>query len=473
MALNPLRGIPSVNEILENPVLRRLVDRISRNTVVTTVRNVLDEVRNEVHSAAAEKTLPSVSELAERIARRVLETERPKIRPVINATGALLDARLGPAPLAEVALAEIVAVARDYTSVEVDLAHGQPARRMADVEELLRELTGAEAAMVVNTKPGATMLVLAALAAGRAVLVSRGQLAEGADGCRLHEIVTASGALLCEIGSANVTRLDDYERAIGAQTAALLVAAPDDFRVVGRTENVALAELVELARRRGLSVIHDLGCGTLTDGQPFGLRDLPGVAESLKAGADLVMLRGDGLLGGPPCGILVGRRTLIESVEKHPLAGALATDQRTLAALAATLRLHRDPQQARLDVPLLHLLTTSVENLKNRASRLAPQVAASGLLASAEAVASIAHLGGANVPSQELPTWCVALVPKGMSVDRLSTLLRSGNPPIVGRQQEDRLLLDLRSVIPRQDQDLVTAVLALDHTPAEEPPGKP
>ena len=370
--MNPLRNMPSINELLESPTLRRLVDRISRNTLVTTVRNVLDEVRSEVQNAASARTLPSVPELAERIARRAMETQRARLQPVVNATGVLLGPGLGRAPLADEALAEMTAIARDYASLELDLTSGQSSRRVEAVEELLVELTGAEAAMVVNNHAGATLLALAALAAGREVIVSRGQLLDLGDGYRLPDVMAASGAELCEVGTTNATHLTDYQSAIGPRSAALMLVCSADYTPAGHIADVGLADLVALGHRHNLPVVYVTDGGTLIDLRPMGLADVPVVGESLKTGADLVLLCGDKFLGGPQCGILVGRRPLIQSIERHPLARTLRVGKLTLAALAATLRLYRDAEKARHVVPLLRLLGTSAENLQNRASAAGP-----------------------------------------------------------------------------------------------------
>jgi L-seryl-tRNA(Ser) seleniumtransferase len=462
MSPNPLRNIPSVSELLESPPLKALVDRINRNAIVGAVRTVLDEMRTEVQTAASELTLPNVPDLAERIARRIMESETPSLRPVINATGILLHTGLGRSPLADDAIAEMTAVARDYASVEVDLPTGRRSRRSVAVENLLKELTGSEAALVVNNNAGATMLTLAALATGREVIVSRGQLIEIGGSYRLPEVMTASGAVLREVGSTNKTHLHDYARAIGEQTAVLLLVHPSNFVVVGFTESVELPALVELGRKHKLPVVHDIGSGAMVDFGQFGFNGEPIAKESISAGADIVLFSGDKLLGGPQCGIIAGRKALVEKIERHPLARALRVDKITLAGLAATLRLYRDPEKARLSVPLLRLLTTSEENLKNRAERLAPQMAAiKSLISSAEAISDVTFLGGGSIPTQQLSTWCVALKPASWSVDRLAAALRAGVPAVVGRVHEGRLLLDLRSVFPRQDTELVSALEAL------------
>lgn len=461
MPTNLFRNLPSVNELLDSPPLKGMVAKVSHHVVVTRVRSFLDDLRSELQSAAAEVKLPDVRELAERIAARISESEKPLLRPVINATGVMLHTGLGRAPLAETAIAEMAAVAQDYASVELDLTSGHRSQRVLAVEGLLAEATGAEAAAVVNNNAAATMLTLAALAAGREVIVSRGQLIEIGGSYRLPEVMSVSGAILREVGTTNKTRLDDYERAIGDRTAALLLVHPSNYVVSGFVKSVPLAELVRLGRARGLPVIHDVGSGALVDFARFGFSDEPVVGESVKQGADMVLFSGDKLLGGPQCGIAVGRRALVEQLLRHPLARALRVDKLTLAALAATLRLYRDPEQVMHTVPLLHLLSTSLDNLRLRAQRLAPQMADCRAIASADPLEDVTYLGGGSLPTQKLATWCVALTPAEMSVDRLATRLRTGRPSVVGRVHEGRLYLDLRTVFPRQDLDLVAAVRAL------------
>ncbi len=448
MSLNPLRGIPSVNELLESPTLRRLVDRLSQNVVVTTVRSVLDEVRNEVQHAAADRTLPSVSELAERVARRISETERPWPCPVINATGILLHPELGAAPLAEEAVRAMCAATEDYAGTPAD----------ASREALLRQLTGAEAATVVSSGAGAAVLAAAALAGGREVVVSRGQLVEIEEGVHLPEAIVAAGAVVREVGTTNKTLATDYVDAIGDRTGALLLVHSSQFAMVGDVQSATLEQLVEISRRRQVPLVYDLGCGALFDLSPWGLSGEPTVSESVKAGADLVLFRGDRLLGGPPCGIVVGRRGLIEAMNKHPLAGAFRPGRLTMAGLVATLELYRDAEKVRRAVPLLQLITTSADNLKNRAERLAPQMDAAVAIASATVVAETACVGAGRLPCGQLASWCIALTPKQGAIDRLANALRSGTPSVAARIEADRLLLDLRTVFPRQDQDLVAAV---------------
>lgn len=457
---NVLRNLPSVSELLENPALKSLVDKVSRHVVVTRVRTLLEDIRAEVQSAA-EATIPGVAELAERFAQRIVQSEESKLRPVINATGVLLHTGLGRAPLAQEAIQEMVGVAQDYANVELDLASGKRSQRVVAVERLLTDLTGAESALVVNNCAGATMLTLGALAAGREVIVSRGQLIEIGGSFRLPDVMSASGATLREVGTTNKTHLADYQSAIGEKTAALMLVHPSNFVVAGFAETVSLEELVRMGHAHHLPVIHDVGSGALVDFAQFALHGEPLAAQSIRQGADLVLFSGDKLLGGPQSGIVIGRRNFVEQLARHPLARALRVDKLTLAALAATLRLYRDPAVALQSIPLLHFLATPPENLKLRAERLAPQMGACAAIAKAEAISDVTYLGGGSVPTQQLPTWCVALSPRDLSVDRLATKLRTGKVPLVGRVQQDRLLLDLRTVFPRQDIALVSAVEAL------------
>jgi L-seryl-tRNA(Ser) seleniumtransferase len=411
---------------------------------------VLDDLRSEVQSATSEIGLPAMSELAERIARRILESERPALRSLINASGSVLRDDLGRAPLAEEALGELLATARGYSNLELDLASGETAPRTAAVTESLRELTGAEAALVVNNGAGAVMLTLAALASGREVVVSRGQLVELSRGCRLREV-----------GTTNATYVDDYAQAINDCTAGLWRVQATSFVVSGSTSEVTLRELVDLGRKRQLPVVDDLGWAALVDLEPLGCGCWPQAATSLREGADLVLACGDKLVGGPQCGIILGRRSYVETLTQHPLARALQLDKLALSALAGTLRLYRNPGEAQRSIPIWQLLTAPVENLKLRAERLAPQMAECAALRGAEPVPTTNDPAGSALPARQMPSWAIALEPGQMSAERLTARLRMGEPAVLGRVSNERVYLDLRSVFPREDQQLVSAVLRL------------
>ncbi len=460
MANNVFKNIPSVNELLETPALKNLVERVSHNAVVGEVRSFLDELRKEVSTRADDIDLPipSTGEIAETIAGWISKAEQPRLHPVINATGILLHTGLGRAPMAAEAVEAVVAVAGSYASLEVDPESGQRSQRIQSVEKLLCELTGAEAAAVVNNNAGATLLTLAALATNQQVIVSRGELIEIGGSYRLPEVMAAGGAILREVGTTNKTRAADFDDACGEETAALMRVHTSNYRIVGFTSAPTVEELVAVARKNDIAMIDDIGSGALTDFSKYGVAEEPVAADSIRAGADVVLFSGDKLLGGPQCGIVVGKSKFIDMIIKHPLMRALRVDKMTLAALTATLQLHRDPVKAESSVPLLKLLTTSTENLKGRAERLAPQLAELSSVASAEAVEDRAQLGGGSVPAQDIPTWCVALQPANMSVTQFAKQLRIGSPSIFGRVQNDRVLLDLRTVFPNQEAMLSDAI---------------
>lgn len=461
MSSNILRNLPSVNELLDSPPVAALVERLSHNVVVGAVRSVLDDVRTQLKDAAVDGTALNLHELAERVARRALESDRNTLQPVINATGILLHTGLGRAPLAQAASDAMLAVANDYASVELDLVTGKRSHRVRAVERLLCELTGAEAAAVCNNNAGATMLTLAAVAAGREVIVSRGELIEIGGSFRLPDVMATSGAVLREVGTTNKTHLADYRRAIHENTAALMQVHTSNFVVVGFTAHPSLDELIKLGREHELPVIHDIGSGALIDFRQFGFQGEPVAGASIAAGADLVLFSGDKLTGGPQCGIIVGRRQWIERIARHSMMRAVRVDKLTLAALAATLRIYRDPARALAEIPLLKMLSTPLEELEARARKLAGELTTLPAVGTAEAVKDVAYLGGGSIPTQQLDTWCVALEPADETVDRMAAKLRTGTPAVVGRVQRERLYLDLRSVMPRQDAELIKAVAKL------------
>lgn len=461
MPTNPLKNIPSVHELLESEPLKKLVDTVSHNVVVNEVRSFLDNLRDDIREATIDVKLPTSSDLAEKIAQWIVTDQQPKLRPVINATGILLHTGLGRAPLPEPAIHAINAVAAGYASVEVDLETGNRSQRVQSVTKLLCEATGAEAAAVANNNAGATMLTLAALGAGKEVIVSRGQLVEIGGSYRLPDVMTVSGAILREVGTTNKTRISDYENAIHEHTAALMRVHTSNYVIKGFTQEASLQELVALGRQRGLPVIDDIGSGALVDFSKWGIQDEPMAQDSIKAGADVVLFSGDKLLGGPQCGIIIGKKNYIEKITKHPMMRALRVDKVTLAALAATLQLYRDEGAAERSIPLLALLSTSTENLKNRAERLAPQLASCTFVEAAEVLQGEAFLGGGSVPTQRLETWCVAITPSGKSVDSLAKSLRTGDQSVFPRVQSDKLWIDLRTVFSSQDIQLAEAFHAI------------
>jgi len=467
-----LTHLPSVSELLESAPLQSLVARVNRNVIVSRVRTFLDGMRAQVQTAAASTHVPSASELAQRIAEWITIQEQAAWRPVINATGIVIHRHLGNAPLADEALAAIADIGRGYASIEFDLATGEPAERLLNIQRLVAQLAGAESGIVVNSFSGGALLIFAALARGREVVIARSQVGELDDDFRLPEIVAESGAILREVGSANIIRISDYVAAMSGQTAVFLQARPTDYALVGRTRDVPLAELVALGHKRGVTVIDLLGSGGLIDPARFGIRGETTVGESIRAGADLVLFCGEKLVGGPPCGIIVGRRQLIDSLGQHPLARMVRADKLTATALAATLRIYQDGEIAERSIPVLSLLATPLANLQHRAERLAPQLAATGL-ASVAIVPGQAYLHGEPVPGQSMATVRLVLRPRSGSAEELGAALRRGVPSVIGLVEKDELLLDLRSVHPRDDAELVAALSAQRPQASETTPASP
>jgi L-seryl-tRNA(Ser) seleniumtransferase len=458
-----LRELPSVHVVLEQDILAALLADHGRDTVLRAVRAAIDEARIRVKNNQPAEI--DASSLARR-AMAIIQGARPLLRPVINATGILLHTGLGRAPLAEEAVEAVTAVARGYCNLEFELEQGERGRRTSGVARLLREITGAEAATVVNNNAGATVLALRALAAGREVIVSRGQLVEIGGSFRLPEILEVSGARLREVGTTNKTRLTDYERAINPDTAAILRVHHSNFRIVGFTEEAPLEELVQLAHDHGLFMIDDIGSGALSAGQPPELVDEPHVAGGLAAGADLVLFSGDKLLGGPQCGILVGTARAIARVESDPLMRALRVDKLTLAALEATLNLVRDRARGPSRIPLWEMLTLSLPELRSRADHVV-EVLRTELSLTASVIPSQSFLGGGSVPVQAIPTLAVSVSPPFPepfgSEGAWARALRLGDPPVVPRVQKGAVLFDLRTVASGEDASLLDAVRRTCH----------
>jgi L-seryl-tRNA(Ser) seleniumtransferase len=350
-------------------------------------------------------------------------------------------------------------VARGYSTLEYDLHAGRRGERHVHVEELFCRLTGAEAALAVNNNAGAVLLALAALAGGRSALVSRGELIEIGGSFRIPEIMAAGGVQLVEVGATNKTHLDDYRRAIAPDTALILKVHTSNYRILGFTAAVPGEELAALGREHGIPVLEDLGSGLLLDLTHLGLPREPTVRATLATGIDLVTCSGDKLFGGPQAGLIAGRRELVARLKQHPLARALRLDKMTLAALEATLRLYLDPPRALRDIPTLRLLAISADELRRRCAELLPLLQASaGARATLEIIAATSTVGGGAMPLAELPGWAVAVTPTQLSIQELSVRLRAADPPVIGRIQDDRLLLDPRTLLPGEEPMLVAAL---------------
>ena len=452
---NPFRNLPSVNQLLESDRLKQLVENVNHSVVANGVRDFLDDLRVQVAQAADEVTIPTPGEMADKIATWLEKDQVPSLRSVINGTGVLLHTGLGRAPLAQHAVDAIDELATGYASVELDLESGERGQRIAAVEKLLCELTGAQAACVTNNNAAATMITLAAMAAGTEVIVSRGQLIEIGGSYRLPDVMQCSGAILREVGTTNKTHVSDYSDAVNENTGALLKVHPSNYVVMGFTKTPSIEEMVKIGRQKNIPVIDDVGSGALRDFSEFGLSDEPVVQHSVDAGADVVLFSGDKLVGGPQCGIIVGKKLYIDKIIKNPLMRAFRVGKLTLAALHATLQLYRKPEQAKMQIPLLRMLSTPLENLKLRADKIVGQINHLSFIKNTEAVESQSMLGGGSLPTQHLASWAVAITANEISVDELAARFRQSTPSLIGRVQNDRIYIDLRSVDPANDIQIV------------------
>jgi L-seryl-tRNA(Ser) seleniumtransferase len=425
-----LRDLPSVDELArgnDDPL------------AVEAARVVLARAREEIQAGA------DPGDLEARLGEELASARSARLRRTVNATGVVVHTNLGRAPLAEAALDRVREVARGYSNLEYDLSAGTRGSRQDHVAGILRRLTGAEAALVVNNNAAAVLLALAALAEGRDVLVSRGELIEIGDGFRIPDVLARSGARLVEVGTTNRTRAADYENAIGPETAVLLRVHQSNFRLVGFTELPSIAELAKVAGRQELPLIDDLGSGALTPSNTVLLGEEPSVRESLEAGADLVCFSGDKLLGGPQAGIVVGKAELVERLRRHPLQRAVRADKLTLAALEGTLALYLEPERALREIPVLRMALDEADAVRARADRLAE-------LAGGEVEETVGRIGGGALPLAELPSFACAVE------EELAAPLRAGDPPVVGVVRDGRLLLDCRTLSDAEVDEVAAAV---------------
>jgi L-seryl-tRNA(Ser) seleniumtransferase len=420
-----LRDLPSVDELA-----RAVGDPLA----VDAARVVLTQAREEIRAGF------EPADLAARVEAEIASLRAPRLRRALNATGVVVHTNLGRAPLADAALERMREVGRGYSNLEYDLTAGARGSRQDHVAGLLRRLTGAEAALVVNNNAAAVLLALAALAEGREVVVSRGELIEIGDGFRIPDVLARSGARIVEVGTTNRTRATDYEAAVGAETALLLRVHQSNFRVIGFTQQPTVAELSRVARHHGVPLVDDLGSGVLVD-----VPDEPSVRESVEAGADLVCFSGDKLLGGPQAGIVVGRAPLVEQMRRHPLQRALRADKLTLAALEGTLGLYVDPERAPREVPVLRMLLEPAASVRARAERLAGLVDGS-------VEETVGRVGGGALPLTKLPSFACAVE------ESLADRLRAGEPPVVGVVRDGRLLLDCRALTDSEVDEVADAV---------------
>jgi len=460
-----LRQIPSISAVLAYPELDPYRERFSAELLTQVVQQVVARVRSAVLSGASRV---DPDQVVRAVRRELDELAAPRLVTVINATGVIVHTNLGRAPVSRETAEAMALAASRYTPLELELETGRRGGRMVEVSRLLRALTGAESSLVVNNNAAAVLLVLSALCSGREVIVSRSQAIEIGGGFRIPEVLAQSGARLVEVGTTNRTYVRDYAAAITPQTAAILSVHWSNFRIIGFTAQPQLGELAELAHQHGLLLIEDLGSGALLDTAPFGLAHEPTVGEALAAGADIVCFSGDKLLGGPQAGIISGTWELVSRVAAHPLARAVRADKTTLAGIAATLR-HYLSKQAVDAVPVWRMISTPLDQLEARCRSWLAQLGQPPGLAIVESQATV---GGGSLPGETLPSRALA-VPEavarasGLTLDQLASRLRAGHPPVIPRVESGRLLIDARTVLPDQDDELVAALRhALSRNPA-------
>jgi L-seryl-tRNA(Ser) seleniumtransferase len=456
-----LRQIPSVDRLLATEAIQQALARNPRILVVRAIQGTLQELRNEILKSESAPSPPDLSEAS--VSDRALKTldriAMPSLRAVINGTGVVIHTNLGRSILADSVIERFGPLSGGYSNLEYDLAKGRRGSRTTHVEGILKELTSAEAATVVNNNAAAVLLALDTLARGREVIVSRGQLVEIGGSFRIPDVMKKSGCRMVEVGTTNKTHLRDYEGAIGPDTALLLKVHKSNFHVVGFTEDVPLADLARLGQAHGIAVMEDLGSGSLVDLSKLGLAREPTVQEVLGQGADLVTFSGDKLLGGPQAGIILGRKDLVDAIKKNQLTRALRIDKLTLLALEETLRLYRDERVAFREIPTLRMLSEPYEGLKRKARRIARLVGRlEGRNFSLQLEDGSSKVGGGALPLLEIPTRLVCLVPDRMPSHFMEVWLRSYDPPIIGRLERDRFILDVRTI---QDQEVAVVARAV------------
>lgn len=458
-----LRALPSVDALLQEPPLQECLTRLSRRIVVNAVRTAIEDARQRlVEGTQCGGTDPEA--VRGSVVRQVLEIARwaagPHYRRAINATGIILHTGLGRAVLAKAAIEQVRRHLEGYSVLQVDPDTGQRSRRDERIEWLLQQLTGCEAATVVNNNAAATMIVLSSLAKGREVIVSRGQLVEIGGSFRLPDVMAASGARLIEVGTTNKTHIRDYENAITPETAAIMRVHPSNYRIQGFTAEVPLADLERIAHAHGLILIDDVGAGALIDFSRFGFEPEPKLADSVATGADIITCSADKLIGASQGGIILGKTELIGKVRKNPLARAVRVDKVTLAILEATLTLFLDEQRALREVPTLAMLTREPADIAAQAERIANSLAACLPDAGVTTEPGFSQMGSGSLPEQKLATTLVAVTPRRIEAGELARRMRLQEPPVFARTHAGQVLIDPRTLLRDDEQPLIETVVA-------------
>ena len=458
-----LKKIPGVDRLLDITNKDPYFKDVPRSVQIRCIRETLDMLRQKLLSDESDLNAAGLTDSAviARVKEKVKHAIMPNLLRMINATGVVVHTNLGRSLLAQRAIENVSEIAGGYSNLEYNLAMGKRGSRYSAVEDLLCEITGAEAALVVNNNAGAVLLSLETLAKHRSVIVSRGELVEIGGAFRIPDVMEKSGCTLREVGTTNRTHLWDYENAIDDQTALLLKVHQSNYSIVGFSKEVSLQELVALGSRHGLPVMEDLGSGTFIDFSKYGLSKEPTVQESVTAGVDIITFSGDKLLGGPQGGIIVGRKDIIDQIKKNPLTRALRIDKLTLAALETTLRLYQDEAAAVAHIPTLAMITRSIQSIENSTQALAERLAAlEDPRLQMEVIKGTSRAGGGSLPLLELPSRCLSIRIDGYSANKIERFMRNNSPPIIGRIENECFIIDLRTV---QVDEIRTIAAAVEH----------
>lgn len=443
-----LSNLPSVDEILKSGQCTAWLKIYHRRYVLQAIRETIDLKRKEIIEGLAVDLSDEV--MTAEIERIIERISSYSLKPLINATGVVIHTNLGRSIMSERVLDNIRRVSESYSNLEYDIERGKRGKRYAHIKRILREITGAEDALVVNNNAAAVLLCLSTLSKGKEVIVSRGELVEIGGSFRIPDVMMSSGAILREVGTTNKTHLYDYERAINDNTALILKVHKSNYRVIGFADEVSIEGIVKLGRKHRIPVMFDLGSGCLIDLKPFGIYDEPAVADIVRTGVDLTTFSGDKLLGGPQGGVIVGKKEHIERIQKNPLTRAMRIDKLTLAGFEATLMEYIDEEKAIKNIPTLRMLLQKTEDIKKRASRIAKRLKAEIGNALISVIADSSRAGGGALPEVALPTYAVAIKTDALSANEFEEILRRGNPPVIARIKENSLILDARTI---RDED--------------------
>jgi len=456
-----LSNLPSVDEILKSPDGQEWLGQFQRKIVLKAVREVIATRRGEILAGRATDLSPAI--LSAEIKDNILILSSFSLVPLINATGIVIHTNLGRAVLSDKVLHNVIAVGGGYSNLEYDLANGKRGRRHTHTRRLLSDITGAEDALIVNNNAAAVLLCLNTVAKGKEVIVSRGELVEIGGSFRIPDVMSASGAVLREVGTTNKTHIYDYANAVNDNTALILKVHQSNYKIIGFSDGVAVEDLVSIGRKHDLPVMYDLGSGCLIDLKPYGIKDEPSVADIVGSDVDIVSFSGDKLLGGPQGGIIVGKKRYVEKIQKNPLARAVRIDKLAIAAFEATLMEYLDVEKAKEEIPVLKMLLQSPVEIQARAKKIAAELQKIAGDVNVSVIRDSSKAGGGSLPEVDFPTYAVCIKPVEVSVNDLEVRLRSGRPPVVARIKEDSLILDARTIRKQEIGDLVRVVASSLH----------